>query len=149
MPTSTVGYELRNNPSIRAASDEQTFVDFILAGQPEPPAYFARMKHQNRTGPPLLGSLPVPERVDHHAIDRLQAGSGVIVLDTRSRAAFFAGHLRGALLAELNDQFAAVAGSFVNEHSSICMNVQGIGEKSFLKLRAQLTVTPASGGAQQ
>jgi len=29
------------------------------------------------------------------------------------------------------------------------MNVQGIGEKSFLKLRAQLTVTPASGGAQQ
>ena len=29
------------------------------------------------------------------------------------------------------------------------MNVQGIGEKSFLKLRAQLTVTPAPGGAQQ
>ena len=39
VPTSTVGYELRNNPSIRAASDEQTFVDFILAGQPEPPLY--------------------------------------------------------------------------------------------------------------
>jgi competence protein ComEA len=29
------------------------------------------------------------------------------------------------------------------------MNVQGIGEKSFLKLRAQLTVTAAPGGAQQ
>jgi competence protein ComEA len=29
------------------------------------------------------------------------------------------------------------------------MNVQGVGEKSFLKLRAQLTVSPAAAGAPQ
>ena len=29
------------------------------------------------------------------------------------------------------------------------MNVQGVGEKSFLKLRSQLTVGPASASAQQ
>jgi hydroxyacylglutathione hydrolase len=124
VPTSTVGYELRNNPSIRAASDEQTFVDFILAGQPEPPAYFARMKQQNRTGPPRLGSLPAPRHLDSDAIGRLGPGSTTIVLDTRSRAVFFAGHLRGALLAELNEQFAAVAASYVDENTSICLVVE-------------------------
>ena len=52
VPTSTVGYELRTNRSIHAAVDEQTFVEFILAGQPEP-LYFARMKRDNRRGPAL------------------------------------------------------------------------------------------------
>ena len=60
VPTSTVGYELRTNRSIHAAVDEQTFVDFILAGQPEPPLYFARMKRDNRRGPELLPALPSP-----------------------------------------------------------------------------------------
>ena len=60
VPTSTVGYELRTNRSIHAAADEQAFVDFILAGQPEPPLYFARMKRDNRRGPTLLAALPSP-----------------------------------------------------------------------------------------
>ncbi|MCA9565738.1 MAG: MBL fold metallo-hydrolase, partial [Myxococcales bacterium] len=37
VPMSTVGYEKRFNPAIKAASSEQNFVDFILSGQPEPP----------------------------------------------------------------------------------------------------------------
>ena len=96
VPTSTVGYELRHNRSIRAAEDEQTFVDFILAGQPEPPAYFARMKHENRRGARLLGDLPVPSRIEAGAIAALAGRRDVAVLNTRPRQAFFAGHLQGA-----------------------------------------------------
>jgi hydroxyacylglutathione hydrolase len=123
VPVSTVGYELRTNRSIRAASDEQTFVDFILAGQPEPPLYFARMKRDNRRGPALLPSLPAPARVAAADIDGLQNRLDVAVLDTRSRQAYFTGHLAGSILAELDYQFCSIAGSYVAEGTPIYLLV--------------------------
>src|SRR5215210_96722 len=42
VPQSTLGYELRTNWAFQIA-DEQEFVGTVLADQPEPPAYFARM----------------------------------------------------------------------------------------------------------
>lgn len=123
IPTSTVGYELRTNRSIKAASDEQTFVDFILAGQPEPPLYFARMKRDNRRGPELLPSLPAPARVEAAGLDGLQNRRDIAVLDTRPRTAFFAGHLAGSILADLDYQFCAIAGSYVEENTPVYLLV--------------------------
>ncbi len=123
IPTSTVGYELRTNRSIKAASDEQTFVDFILAGQPEPPLYFARMKRDNRRGPDLLPSLPTPARIEVADMDALQHRQDIAVLDTRPRKAFFEGHLAGSILAELDYQFCSIAGSYVEENTPIYLLV--------------------------
>jgi hydroxyacylglutathione hydrolase len=123
VPTSTVGYELRTNRSIHAAVDEQTFVDFILAGQPEPPLYFARMKRDNRRGPELLAGLPVPPPLDAAAVAALENRRDVVVLDTRPRSAFLAGHLAGSILAELDYQFCAIAGSYVEEGTPIYLLV--------------------------
>ncbi|MEZ5420053.1 MAG: MBL fold metallo-hydrolase, partial [Vicinamibacterales bacterium] len=110
VPISTVGYELRTNRSIRAASNEDEFVDFILAGQPEPPLYFARMKRDNRIGPPLMPALPEPARLDAAGVAALAGRREVAVLDTRPRATYFAGHLPGAILTELDYQFCSIAG---------------------------------------
>jgi hydroxyacylglutathione hydrolase len=123
VPTSTVGYELRTNRSIQAAIDEQVFVDFILSGQPEPPLYFARMKRDNRRGPELLDALPSPKRL--RAMDLVDPGRrrDSVVLDTRTRAAFFAGHLPGSLLVELDYQFCSIAGSYVTEGTPIYLLV--------------------------
>jgi hydroxyacylglutathione hydrolase len=123
VPTSTVGYELRTNRSIQAAVDEQTFVDFILAGQPEPPLYFARMKRDNRCGPELLPALPVPPPLDAAGIAALENRRDVAVLDTRPRTEFLAGHFAGAILAELDYQFCAIAGSYVEEGTPIYLLV--------------------------
>jgi hydroxyacylglutathione hydrolase len=123
VPTSTVGYELRTNRSIQAAVDEQTFVDFILAGQPEPPLYFARMKRDNRRGPTLLPALPSPSRLDPADLAGLEGRTDIAVLDTRTRSAFFEGHLAGSLLAELDYQFCSVAGSYVGEETPIYLVV--------------------------
>jgi hydroxyacylglutathione hydrolase len=123
VPTSTVGYELRTNRSIQAALDEQTFVAFILAGQPEPPLYFARMKRDNRRGPELLPALPAPAPLDAAAVAALENRRDVAVLDTRPRAAFLAGHLAGSILAELDYQFCAIAGSYVAEDTPIYLLV--------------------------
>ena len=123
VPTSTVGYELRTNRSIQAAVDEQTFVDFILAGQPEPPLYFARMKRDNRRGPALLPVLPAPPRLEVSDLAALENRRDIAVLDTRARDAFFSGHLAGALLTELDYQFCSIAGSYVAEDTPIYLVV--------------------------
>jgi hydroxyacylglutathione hydrolase len=123
VPTSTVGYELRTNRSIRAAADEQTFVDFILAGQPEPPLYFARMKRDNRRGPELLKGLPSPLRLHGSDLAALENRTDIAVLDTRKRNEFFEGHLAGSLLTELDYQLCSIAGSYVPEGMPIYLVV--------------------------
>jgi hydroxyacylglutathione hydrolase len=57
VPQSTVGYERRFNAGL-SFDEEQSFVDAILDGQPEPPIYFARMKELNKSGVPILGDPP-------------------------------------------------------------------------------------------
>jgi hydroxyacylglutathione hydrolase len=123
VPTSTVGYELRTNRSIHAAVDEQAFVDFILAGQPEPPLYFARMKRDNRRGPELLQALPSPAPLQASDLASLEHRRDIAILDTRARDAFFAGHLGGSLLTELDYQFCSIAGSYVPEGTPIYLLV--------------------------
>jgi hydroxyacylglutathione hydrolase len=123
VPTSTVGYELRTNRSIRAAVDEQTFVEFILAGQPEPPLYFSRMKRDNRRGPELLSALPSPALLRVTDLAALETRRDIAVLDTRAREAFFDGHLAGSLLTELDYQFCSIAGSYVAEGTPLYLVV--------------------------
>src|SRR5690606_23647209 len=57
IPSSTVGYEKLVNWAF-ALHDEETFIDALLEGQPEPPTYFAQMKQVNKQGPALLADLP-------------------------------------------------------------------------------------------
>jgi hydroxyacylglutathione hydrolase len=123
VPGSTVGYELRTNRSILVASDEESFVQFILAGQPEPPAYFARMKRDNRLGPKPLPSLPAPALLGAGDLKALDGRRDIVVLDTRTRDAFFEGHLAGSILAELDYQFCTIAGSYVAEQTPIFLVV--------------------------
>ncbi len=59
IPSSTVGYEKMFNPALQI-TDEQEFVDYILADQPEAPKYFAVMKRVNKEGPQVLGDEALP-----------------------------------------------------------------------------------------
>lgn len=85
VPSSTIGYE-RNFSwwgHYLADNDEQGFINELLSGQPDAPAYFARMKLQNRSGPTILGYIP--ELVEYPAASLAQdlAEDSVIFVDTR------------------------------------------------------------------
>lgn len=108
VPSSTVGYEKRANWGV-ATHDEQTFVQMVLDGQPEPPAYFAQMKRINRDGPPVLGGMPIPERLSASALPELVA-SGAWIVDLRPAAAFAAAHIPGTLSIPQGRSFATWAG---------------------------------------
>lgn len=120
VPQSTVGYEKRVNPALHAMADEDTFVSFILQGQPEPPMYFARMKRDNKLGPRVLGGLPEPSRLTPKELAQID-GHTTAIIDTRPWAAFKAGHPRGALYAPLDSTFHTVAGSYIDEDEQIVL----------------------------
>jgi hydroxyacylglutathione hydrolase len=124
VPESTVGYELRFNPSIKASHSEQNFIEYILEGQPDPPLYFARMKRENRNGPPLLGALPSPTKMKASEIASLAQKKGSIVVDTRERNTYMNGHLKGSLLVTLNDHFNTDAGSYLDENDNIYLVIE-------------------------
>ena len=119
IPKTTVGYELKYNNSLKSASSEDNFVKFILEGQPEPPLYFARMKRDNKIGPALIGGLPQPKRLTIKELKGLAGKENTVLLDTRERNEFAAGHIPGSLLSPLNKQFNTVAGSYITEDEEI------------------------------
>ena len=120
VPQSTVGYELRHNPALAMRDDEQRFIDFILADQPEPPLYFVRMKHDNKIGPSVLGALPEPRQAP--AAD-LAKGDDTVIVDTRSWDEFRTGRLPGSIWAPINNHFCPVTGSYIEAGASIALIV--------------------------
>jgi hydroxyacylglutathione hydrolase len=111
MPQSTVGYELRFNWAFAVAKEDE-FVSLVLAGQPDPPKYFAEMKRVNRDGPRVLGGFSKPERVDPAGLREVVA-SGAIVLDTRPTADHAAGHVPRTINIPFNSSFTTRAGWLV------------------------------------
>ena len=118
VPQSTIGYEKQFNPMIDAArSDEDTFVDAILDGQPEPQIYFARMKRDNKMGAPVLGQLPSPRELTVREL-KDAAGGDELIIDTRlDRSAFMRHHIPGSLYAPMNKTFNTVVGSLVEDET--------------------------------
>jgi hydroxyacylglutathione hydrolase len=111
VPHSTVGYERRFNWALRHTS-EDAFVQDVLAGQPEPPKYFAAMKRINKEGPRVLQGFRRPDRL---ALPQLAAAlrAGALVIDTRHSADYASRHIPGTINIPLNASFTTWAGWLV------------------------------------
>jgi hydroxyacylglutathione hydrolase len=127
VPVSVLGYERRFNGALREAlyGSQDDFVKDILAGQPEPPRYFARMKRDNKTGPALLpdGKLPQPRRIGATDLAEWIDVRGRAVLDLRAdRKAFMTRHLKDAIFAPLaGGKLPISAGSYVEEKTRLLL----------------------------
>ena len=111
IPSSTLGYERRFNWAFRIKTEAE-FVENVLAGQPEPPKYFATMKTVNKEGPAILGGFHVPERLGAAALPGLLARQA-LVIDTRPAADYARGHLEGTINIPINSAFVTWAGWLV------------------------------------
>ena len=108
IPSSTLGYERRFNWAFRIKTEDE-FVTSVLAGQPEPPVYFATMKKVNKEGPAILGGFRVPPKLDAARLPELIARRA-LVIDTRPTDEYAAGHLAGTINIPLNSAFVSRAG---------------------------------------
>ncbi|GAT07963.1 MBL fold metallo-hydrolase [Mycolicibacterium novocastrense] len=104
--SSTIGEQRRTNPAL--TSDEETYVENLLAGLTAYPAYYAHMGVINTAGPAPV-DLSMPAAVDPQELRR-RIDAGEWVVDLRSRTAFAAGHLAGTLGFELSDSFVTYLG---------------------------------------
>ena len=122
IPNSTFGYEEKFNPALKLAlnESEEAFVNFILSGQPEPPAYFANMKRVNKVGPAVLGTLPEARMLSLDEILPHLNETRFVILDTRSRDEFLKGHLRGSLFTP-PEKFSDFAGSYLSPEQEIVL----------------------------
>ncbi|MGQ0732760.1 MAG: MBL fold metallo-hydrolase [Acidobacteriota bacterium] len=111
VPHSTLGYERRFNWAFKTKGEDE-FVANVLAGQPDPPTYFATMKRMNKEGPRLLDGFHAPPRQDDAALRRVIADGG-LVLDTRTAAEYAEGFVPGTLNIPLNASFVTWAGWLV------------------------------------
>ena len=120
IPHSTLGYERRFNWAFQATSEDD-FVRSVLAGQPEPPKYFATMKAINKIGPAILDGFLRPPQVDGDRVARLTAllASDAVVIDTRPAAHYAVGHVTGTLNIPFNASFTNWAGWLVSYTSDV------------------------------
>lgn len=113
VPSSTLGYEKLINPAFQI-DDEDSFVDWLLEGQPEAPRYFARMKMVNKVGPTLLENVPQPEQLQTEQLDDVLA-EGALIIDVRAREDYSAISVPGTINIPLNsERFNTYVGWFVD-----------------------------------
>jgi hydroxyacylglutathione hydrolase len=118
IPQSTLGYERRANWAF-GCRDEPEFVRSVLADQPEPPAYFARMKQLN-----ALGAPPMPARAHtDDSVVRERVRDGALVVDLRPAEEFLEAHLDGAISLPLGRSFLSWAGSVLDPSDELVLLV--------------------------
>src|SRR4051812_8659141 len=125
MPSTTLGYERLFNWAFQV-SDEEEFVRTVLAGQPEAPKYFGRMKLLNRDGPPTKTATSLTA-FDAHALDTLLMGDATTVVDTRASAAFTAGFIPGTINIPAGRSFTTWAGSLLSPERDIVLIAESEG----------------------
>lgn len=111
--SSTVGYEKIRNWAFQFDNDKAAFIDELLAGQPEPPKYFAMMKHLNKVDRPLLVEVPKHAELTPQQF-RSAYEKGIKVIDTRNKATFAQGFIPGSLNIQGNNSFSTWAGWLLN-----------------------------------
>lgn len=112
VPSTTVGYEKERNWAFQYEGDEQGFVKYLLADQPEPPKYFAMMKKLNKVNRHLLTEVPKLKQLT--AIELKEAmAKGIKLLDARNKIDFASGFIPGSFNIQGNNSFATWAGWFL------------------------------------
>jgi len=120
VPMTTLGYEKKFNWAFQI-KEENKFVEELLAGQPEPPKYFAQMKKLNKEGPELLRQEETPKvSPSDTKVSPSDTGNAVVV-DTRPANEFAAGHAEGTINIPYNKSFTNWAGWLLSYDQDIVL----------------------------
>ncbi|MGZ5405800.1 MAG: rhodanese-like domain-containing protein [Nocardioides sp.] len=105
--SSTIGAERERNDAL-TTTDEDEFVETLIANLTAYPAYYAHMGARNLEGPGPMDLSP-PRLLDAHSLRHLLQ-SHEWVVDLRTRTAYAAEHLEGSIGIELGPLFSTYLG---------------------------------------
>jgi hydroxyacylglutathione hydrolase len=126
----TIGYERRNNPALKAET-KAVFIQSLTHGMPPVPDYFGRCSEVNRQGPVASSALPRLTALSPAAFKERLGQPNVLVLDTRGYDAFGGQHIPGSWHIARAGNFALFAGWVIPLESEILLvtdNAQGVTE---------------------
>jgi hydroxyacylglutathione hydrolase len=111
--TTTIDAERGGNPTFDLVSAApEIFRARALGDLGRVPAYYAQMSAINRQGPRVLGRLILSPPLEPAAFE-VAAAAGTAIVDTRDRASYARGHIKGSLNIELDSGFAGYVGWLV------------------------------------
>lgn len=115
IPYSTWGYEKKTSPALQY-SEQQSFMDYITGAQKEPPLYFARMKHLNNKGAPLMAEQKAYRPLSALEMKTLaEEEKDLLVIDARdNRNEVMAGHIKGTFYAPFGS-LSTATGSMIQD----------------------------------
>ena len=138
VPQSTLGYEKLANWALQVA-DREAFVDQVLAGQPEPPTYFASMKELNRRGPAILGRAPSAPRLSPDSLTAALT-SGARVVDIRPAATYAEGFIPGTISIPLTRSFVSYAGWLIGTTQEVFLVTGDSDDASTRRAASELSM---------
>lgn len=109
--SSTVGAQRAENYALKPMPKD-AFVQMMVLGLPEQPAYFAIDADLNRRGVPSLDLVKRPASLNA-AETNAAAKAGDLLLDVRPSEAFAPEHIPGSMNVGLDGQFASWAGTLI------------------------------------
>lgn len=101
--STTLGFEKQFNPAL-SPREKGEFIEYMTTNLPEQPGNHSRIKAMNRKGPRPLGEVSAKALPISDAIPYFRRGAAM--LDTRSKEAFVAKHVQGAVNLPANDQLS-------------------------------------------
>ena len=122
---STIGTEQRNNQAV-TVGDEDEFVQTLIAGLDDYPAYYAHMGPINRSGPRDVDLSPAAVVDTAELLRRIQAGEWVV--DLRTRTAFARNHITGTVNIELADSASTYLGWLIPWGTPVTLLADSAGE---------------------
>lgn len=138
VPMSTLGYEKIANWALRA-TDRESFINEVLAGQPDPPRYFATMKQLNREGPAVLGKAPSAPRLTNDELAGAIA-SGQRVIDLRRTSAYAQGYIPGTINIALATSIVSRAGWLLSYDEDFYLITDGDDDARIRKALSELSL---------
>jgi hydroxyacylglutathione hydrolase len=124
-PSSTLGKERNENPSLQE-KPESGWIEDLLKEMPPVPKYFPRIKKINISGAPLIGSKKVgstefsPEQIKE-ARDK-----GAVILDVRCKEAFAHSHIPGSINIPFSAQLPTWAGWILPEDTELILVLEDV-----------------------
>jgi hydroxyacylglutathione hydrolase len=118
--TSTIGYERKYNGALQI-EDQEEFITSLTTDMPAAPDHFSRCTAVNRSGPALVGSLPVLEPFDPVSFNEVTKERDTVVVDVRGYDAFGGQHVPGSYHLDLGGNFATFAGWIVPPEKEILL----------------------------
>jgi hydroxyacylglutathione hydrolase len=106
--STTIGQERLISPAVQAKSEED-FVKRQIAAYSAYPRYYNYMHDINQGGPSILGSLPELLALSPQIVQE-RMGTGMPLVDGRSRDIFAREHVPGSLNIELDSSFGTYVG---------------------------------------